>query len=89
MAGLAFVPWLGRCGRQGTVDVERSCRSKQVYLTKAHAKAIARSMSARHRESLHIYACPSCRYWHVGHIQPASIRARVVGNWERRAVQVA
>jgi hypothetical protein len=79
--------------REGTVDVERSCRSKQVYLSKAQAKAISRSMSARHRDAFHIYACPSCRYWHVGHIEPASIRgqirARVVPSWERRAVQVA
>lgn len=71
------------------MDVERSCRSKQVYLTKAHAKAISRLMSARHREALHIYACPSCRYWHVGHIVPASLRARAVENWERPAVRIA
>ena len=75
--------------REGTVDVERSCRSKQVYLTKAHAKAISRSMSARHRDAFHIYACPSCRYWHVGHIVPAALRARVVPSWERAAVRVA
>jgi hypothetical protein len=73
----------------GTVDVERGCRSKQVYLSKAHAKAISRSMSARHREALHIYACPSCRYWHIGHIEPAWLRARVVENFERPAVRVA
>lgn len=80
---------LGWCERQGTVDVERGCRSKQVYLTKAHAKTISRAMSARHREALHIYACPSCRYWHVGHVVPAALRARVVPSWERRAVRVA
>ncbi len=71
------------------MDVERGCRSKQVYLTKAHAKAISRSMSARHREAFHIYASPSCRYWHVGHIEPAALRARVVSNWERPAVRLA
>ncbi len=71
------------------MDVDRGCRSKQVYLTKAQAKAISRSMSARHREALHIYSCPSCRYWHVGHIVPAAVRARTVDNWERRAVRVA
>ena len=80
---------LGRCGRLGTVDVERGCRSKQAYLSKAQAKAISRSMSARHREAFHIYACPSCRYWHVGHIVPAGLRAGVVTNWERAAVRVA
>lgn len=88
MAGLASVP--GSADAEGgTVDVERSCRSKQVYLSKGQAKAISRSMSARHREALHIYACPSCRYWHVGHQQPAWLRARAVENWERRAVRVA
>lgn len=75
--------------REGTVNVERGCRSKQVYLTKAHAKAISRSMSARHREAFHIYACPSCRYWHVGHIEPAWLRARAVANFERPAVRIA
>ena len=75
------------------MNVERSCPSKQVYLTKADAKGIARSMSARHRDAFQIYACDNCRYWHVGHIVPASqrgqIRARVVANWERPAVRVA
>ena len=71
------------------MNVERSCRSKQVYLTKAHAKAISRSMSARHRESFRIYACDNCRYWHVAHLEPAWLRARAVDNWERPAVRVA
>jgi hypothetical protein len=71
-----------------TVDVERGCRSKQTYLSKAQAKAISRSMSARHREAFHIYACPSCRYWHVAHLQTASLRARGVANWERPAVHI-
>jgi hypothetical protein len=71
------------------MDPERGCRPKQTYLSKADAKRISRSMSARHRNAFHIYACPSCRYWHVGHIVPAALRARVVSNWERRAVQVA
>jgi hypothetical protein len=70
------------------VDVERSCRSKQVYLTKAHAKAISRSMSARHRDAFHIYACDHCRYWHVAHLVPAALRARAVDSWERAAVRV-
>jgi hypothetical protein len=73
----------------GTVDVERGCRSKQAYLSKAQAKAISRSMGARHREAFHIYACPSCRYWHVTHLQPAWLRARAVDSWERPAVRVA
>jgi len=71
------------------MDVERSCRSKQAYLTKAAAKAISRSMSARHRDAFHIYACPTCRYWHVAHVVPAFLRARPVDRWERAAVRVA
>ena len=71
------------------MDVERSCRSKQVYLTKAHAKAISRSMSARHREALHLYACVYCNYWHIGHMDWPELQARAVPNWERRAVRVA
>lgn len=87
MAGLASVPGSDDAG--GTVNVGRGCRSKQVYLTKAHAKAISRHMSARHRDAFHIYACPSCRYWHVGHIEPAWLRARAVANFERPAVRIA
>jgi hypothetical protein len=54
------------------VDVERSCRSKQVYLTKAHAKAISRSVSARYRDAFHIYAFEYGRYWHVAHLVRAA-----------------
>lgn len=75
--------------REGTVNVERGCRSKQVYLTKAHAKQVVRLMSARHRDEFHQYRCEACGYWHVGHLVPAAIRARVVPSWERRSVQVA
>ena len=71
------------------MDIERGCRSKQAYLTKADAKHIARSMSARHREAFHLYRCPSCRYFHVAHLVPAAIRARVVPNWSRSAVRFA
>ena len=71
------------------MDVERSCRSKQVYLTKAHAKAISRSMSARHREALHLYACAYCNYWHIGHMNWPELQTRAVPSWERRAVRVA
>jgi hypothetical protein len=69
------------------MDVERGCRSKQVYLTKAQAKQIAHGMSRRHRDAFHLYACPHCRYWHVGHIVPSAIRARLVANWSWPAVQ--
>jgi hypothetical protein len=89
VAGLASVPGLDGAEGRAPVDIERGCLSKQVYLSKAQAKAISRSMSSRHREALHIYACPSCRYWHVGHIEPAWLRARTVDNFERTAVRVA
>jgi hypothetical protein len=75
--------------REGIVDVERGCRSKQVYLTRAHAKQVARLMGARHRDAFHQYRCAGCGYWHVGHLVPAVIRARVVPRWERLSVQVA
>jgi len=70
------------------MDVERGCRPKQAYLSKRDAKAISRSMSARHREAFHVYACPSCRYWHVGHVIPAALRARLAPAFERRAVHL-
>ncbi|MEO6349600.1 MAG: hypothetical protein ABIP53_03025 [Candidatus Limnocylindrales bacterium] len=71
------------------MDVERSCRGKQVYLSKDHAKAVVRLMGARHRDAFHLYRCGECRYWHVAHLLPAALRARVVHNWERPAVRVA
>ncbi len=57
------------------MDVEHTCRSKQVYLSKAEAKRVAREMSRRHREALHLYSCPHCGYHHVGHVVPAYVRA--------------
>jgi len=71
------------------VDVERGCLAKQVYLTKAHAKQVIRLMGARHRDAFHLYGCEACGYWHVVHLVPAVFRARLVENWERRAVKVA
>lgn len=70
------------------MDVERGCRSKQAYLSKADAKRVVRLMGARHREAFHLYACPACRYYHVGHLIPAVFRARLVPNWSRKAVQL-
>lgn len=71
------------------VNLERSCRSKQTYLTKADAKRVVRLMGARHRDAFHLYHCDGCRYWHVGHLVPAVIRARVVPAWERAAARLA
>jgi len=58
------------------VDDDRECGSKQGYLTKADAKRVARLMTARYRERFHLYACPQCRLFHVGHLVPAFLRAR-------------
>lgn len=52
------------------VVAEQGCRSKQVYLSKAEAKRVARLMSRRHRDALHLYRSPECGYHHVGHIVP-------------------
>jgi len=62
------------------MDVERGCRSKQAYLSKAEAKRVARDMSRRHREAMHLYRCPHCGYHHVGHIVPARLRALGTGS---------
>jgi hypothetical protein len=58
-------------GWETAMDAGQRCRSKQVYLSKAEAKRVARLMSHRHRELLHLYRCPECGYHHVGHILPA------------------
>ena len=57
------------------MDVEAGCRSKQVYLSKVHAKSVARLMTRRHREGFHLYDCPNCGYFHVGHLVPSAVRA--------------
>ena len=71
------------------MNVERGCRSKQTYLTKADAKRVVRLMGARHRETFNLYRCEACGYYHVGHLIPAIFRARVVPNWSRPAMRVA
>ena len=58
-------------GWEAAMVAEQGCRSKQVYLSKAEAKRVARLMSRRHRDALHLYRCPDCGYHHVGHIVPA------------------
>ena len=56
------------------MNIDRECGSKQGYLTKADAKRVARLMTAQHRERFHLYACPQCGLFHVGHIVPAFFR---------------
>jgi hypothetical protein len=71
------------------MDPERSCRSKNTYLTKAQAKAVVRFMGERHREQFNLYRCEFCGYWHIGHLVPAIFRAHRVHDFERTAVRVA
>jgi hypothetical protein len=73
---------------EAEMNIERGCRSKQTYLTKAEAKRVVRLMGARYREAFNLYRCEACRYWHVRHLIPAVFRARVVPNWSRKAVQL-
>ena len=70
------------------MSVERGCRSKQTYLTKAEAKQVVRFMGTRHREGFNLYRCEACRYYHVGHLIPAVFRAQVVPNWSRKSVEL-
>jgi hypothetical protein len=71
------------------MNVERSCRSKRTYLTKAEAKQVVRLRGARHRDSFNLYRCEACCYYHVGHLIPAIFRAQVVPNWSRPEARVA
>ena len=71
------------------MDPERSCRPKQVYLTRADARRIERLMSRRYREAFRAYPCRWCSYYHLGHTVPAAIRAHQVPSFERAAVRVA
>ncbi len=63
------------------MDVEAGCRSKQVYLTKAEAKRVARLMARRHRDQFHLYTCPNCRNFHVAHLVPAAVRRALAQGW--------
>jgi hypothetical protein len=65
-------------GWERAMFAENGCRSKQVYLSKAEAKRVARLMSRRHSEALHLYRCPECGYYHVGHIVPAWHRTPLI-----------
>lgn len=70
------------------MQIDRECGTKQGYLTKADAKRVARLMSSRHREGFHLYRCPHCALWHVGHVVPAVIRAAIQRFPTRRAWRV-
>jgi hypothetical protein len=70
------------------VSIDRECGSKQGYLTKHDAKRVARLMTGRHADAFHLYACPHCRLWHVGHLVPQPLRAAVQRFPTRRAWQV-
>ncbi|MES2210477.1 MAG: hypothetical protein V4515_09875 [Chloroflexota bacterium] len=68
--------------------IERECGAKQGYLSKAEAKSVARMMTRRHRQALHLYRCSFCRLFHVGHVVPAPLRAAVIPFPTRRAWRV-
>ena len=47
---------------------------KQGYLSKRDAKRVSHLVSARQQyagNAIHIYRCPECRCWHVGHERSA------------------
>ena len=71
------------------MDIDRECGRKQGYLSKSEAKRVARLMTARHRDGFHLYTCPQCGLWHVGHVVPASFRAYLQRFPPRRAIQLA
>jgi hypothetical protein len=53
------------------VNVASGCLAKQKYVSKAEAKRVARLMTARHGDAFHLYDCPNCGYFHVGHLVPS------------------
>jgi hypothetical protein len=70
------------------MDIERGCRSKQVYQTRADAKRVVQLMRRCYREAFRLYPCPACHRYHIAHLAPASLRAALVPNFERRAVSL-
>ena len=49
----------------------RSCGGKKKFKTKSkaetHMKQVAAKPNAKAPELLHVYECPLCHYWHIGH----------------------
>jgi hypothetical protein len=70
------------------VSIDRECGMKHGYLSKPEAKRVARLMSGRYREGFHLYTCPRCGLFHVGHVVPAALRATIQRFRTRRAWQV-
>jgi hypothetical protein len=68
------------------MDIDRGCRSKQVYQTRADAKRVVRLMRRGSREAFRLYLCPACDRYHIAHLVPASLRATLVPSFERRSV---
>lgn len=52
-----------------------TCSSKRRFHKKQHAKE-AVSRAARNGLTLYPYECPSCKVWHLSHIDPATERER-------------
>ena len=57
------------------MDIDRGCRSKLAFFLKAEAKRVAQGMSRRTDEPFHLYRCPACGHYHVGHVVPAFVRS--------------
>ena len=56
------------------MDIDRGCHSKLAFFLKAEAKRVAQGMSRRHGEPFHLYRCPECAHYHVGHVVPSGLR---------------
>ena len=56
------------------MDIDRGCRSKLAFFLKAEAKRVAQGMTRRTGEPFHLYHCPHCGHYHVGHLLPAALR---------------
>jgi hypothetical protein len=56
------------------MDIDRGCLSKKPWFDKAEAKRIAQSMTRRYGEEFHLYRCPNCAHYHVGHAMPEPVR---------------
>lgn len=58
------------------VSRERQCHGKRQYRRKRVAKHAARHVETAQRGGrLEVYRCPWCRFWHLGHRVPSSVRS--------------
>lgn len=46
---------------------EQHCFGKRAWMTRSAAKQSVRRLKRKGSNGMHVYVCPTCGYYHVGH----------------------